>query len=221
MTTLYNEKVKCTLCEKDNQFTEIISSSKFGSPDLDTRPPEMERSTIDTWVQQCSGCGYCATNISIKHPKAHAVVIGQEYKDQFKDSNYSKLAVSFLCKAILDRESTNYSDATWALIHAAWVCDDNNHEDQAMACRKKAVDMLLLSEKHKQQIMDEDGASTAILVDLLRRSRLFNQAMQLIAKRLNQNSNDTIIRMLEFHIQLLDKKDSSCHTIAEAFSRSR
>ena len=216
MTTLHNEKVICSLCDKENEFTEIMSTNQFGSPDLDTRPPEMKRSTIYTWVQQCSGCGYCASNISIKRPEAQEVVIGHEYKNTLKDPSYSKLAVSFLCEAILDKESNNYFDATWALIHAAWVCDDNNHEEQAMACRRKAVDMLKLAEKHSQQVRDHDEANTALLADLLRRSRLFDQARQVISKKISQISNDTIARILDYQIQLLDKNDSSCHTIAEA-----
>ena len=216
MTTLHEEKFICSLCGKENEYTGIGSTNQLGSPDLDTRPPEMQRSTMFTWVQQCSGCGYCASDIGINGSEVQAVVIGDEYKDQLKDSNYSKLAVSFLCKAILDRESKDYSDATWAYIHAAWACDDENHDKQAMVCRQKAVDMLMLAEKHSQQVMDQDGANTAILVDLLRRSRLFDQARQVILKRLSQISDDIITRILDYQIELLKINDSSCHTIAEA-----
>ena len=88
MTTQNSVTIICTLCNKENEFTEIMSSNEFGSPDLDTRPPEMMRSTIFTWVQQCSRCGYCASNISINRPKAQDVIIGQEYKNQLKDQKF-------------------------------------------------------------------------------------------------------------------------------------
>lgn len=216
MTTLYEEKIKCCVCGTKNKFTGIGSTNAFGSADLDTRPPEMKRSTIFAWIQRCSGCGYCASNISLPHEGAKSIVGRIEYKEQLEDSSYSDLAKSFLCKAMIDRESKDYSGATWALIHASWVCDDSDHASQAKLCRKKAVDMFAIAEEQGQQVLKQEGANTAILVDLLRRSGQFEQARQVIEKQRGRISDDIIASVLEFQTVLIDKKDLTCHTIYEA-----
>ena len=144
------------------------------------------------------------------------MVISQEYKDQLNDPTYPKLAASFLCKAILDRESKDFAAATWALIHAAWACDDSDHAEPAMACRQKAADMLVIAEEHSQQVANQDGASTAMLVDLLRRSGQLEQARITIAARRSSITADIIARILDFQTGLLDRNDISCHTMVEA-----
>jgi hypothetical protein len=217
MTTVFEEKVHCILCGKKTEYTFISSTNTFGgSPDLDTRPPKSKRLTIFAWVQRCPKCGYCAWDISNARPEAQAVIIGQEYKDQLNDPAYPELAISFLCKAILDRETKEFAAATWALIHAAWVCDDSDQTEEAMACRQKAADMLLIAEEHNQQVARPDGVSTAILVDLLRRSGQFEQARKTIGARRRIITEEPVARIMDFETDLLDRNDIACHTIAEA-----
>ena len=162
MTTHYREAVRCSVCGVQNEFTGIGSTNAFGSSDLDGRPPEMHRSTMFAWVQRCPDCGYCASDLSISHPKAQEVMGREEYRDQMNDPAYPELANSFLCKALVDRESKEFAAATSALVHAAWACDDSHKGDQATACRKRAADMLRVAEEHGQNVADESGASTAM-----------------------------------------------------------
>jgi hypothetical protein len=76
--------------------------------------------------------------------------------------------------------------------------------------------MLVLAEKHGQQVAAQDGASTAILVDLLRRSGRLEQARKVIVLRRDSATEDIIVRILEFQTDLIDRNDVSCHIIAEA-----
>lgn len=216
MTTVFREKVRCILCGKKTEYAFISSTNTFGgSPDLDTRPPKSKRKTIFAWVQRCPKCGYCAWDISTARQEAQAVIIGQDYKDQLSDPAYPELAASFLCKAILDRETKEFAAATWALIHAAWVCDDSDQTEEAMACRRKAADMLLIAEEHNQRVAKPDGVSTAILVDLLRRSGQPEQARKMIEARRSMITEDMVARIMDFETDLLNRSDIACHTIAE------
>jgi hypothetical protein len=194
----------------------ICSTNTFGSPDLDTRPSEMQRSTIFAWVERCPHCGYCASDVSESHPEASSVVEGEEYQDQLNDPACPELANSFLCEAIIEREAGNYAAATWALIHAAWVCDDSDLPIQATVCRHKATDMFVRAEGHGQPLTDQAGVSTAILVDLLRRSGRLIGARRVATSRREGISEDIILRILDFQAALVEKGDVACHTIAEA-----
>jgi hypothetical protein len=157
--------------------------------------------------------------VSAPRAEAAAVVSKNEYKRQLGGPTYSELANSFLCKAMVDQESKDYSAATWAFIHAAWVCDDSNQANQATMCRKRAADMLIKAEEHGQQVVEQERASTAILSDLLRRSGRLEQARQVIATRRGGINEDIIVRILDFQTALLNRNDVSCHTSAEALEK--
>jgi hypothetical protein len=86
-------------------------------------------------------------------------------------------------------------------------------------CRKRAADMLIKAEEHGQQVAEQEGASTAILSDLLRRSGRLEQARQVIATRRGGINEDIIVRILDFQTALLNRNDVSCHTSAEALEK--
>ncbi len=221
MTIVVEEKKLCGLCNSENKFRCIATTNAFGSKDLDTRPPEMQRSTMFTWVQRCSKCGYCASNVSKSRPGFEAVVNAEEYRKQLNDQAFPELANSFLCKAIIDRETNDYAGATWALIHAAWVCDDAHRPNEAAVCRHKAATMLVTAEDHGQQVGSRSGASTAILVDLLRRSGRTDDARRVIAERRAGITDDIITRVLDFQSNLIEKGDTSCYTISQALTTKK
>jgi hypothetical protein len=41
----------------------VSTTNEIGSRDLDNRPAEMMRSTIQYWICRCPKCGYCAPDI--------------------------------------------------------------------------------------------------------------------------------------------------------------
>lgn len=147
------------------------------------------------------------------------MVSGAEYRRQLNDYEYPFLANSFLCKAIVDREAREYVGATWALIRAAWACDDAERPDKAVLCRHKAANMLVSAEELGRQVADQDGVSTAILVDLLRRSGRTDDAAIAIAERRSRIAEDIILRILDFQAVLIRKGDVRCHTISEGFEQ--
>lgn len=216
MTTEYQERIRCAVCGAENEFTEIGSTNAFGSPDLDTRPPEMERSTLFASVQRCPECGFCASNVGEAPPVAKSLVRETAYQAQLNDRAYPELANSFLCKAALDKKTGGYASATWDLIRAAWACDDAEQPDQATTCRDMAAKMLVEAEKHGQQVSEQEGASTALLVDLLRRAGEYDRARECLATRRASVTEEVILRILDFQAALIAKADNSCHTIAEA-----
>jgi hypothetical protein len=131
------------------------------------------------------------------------------------------LAKSFLCQALIDSACGEFSAATWALIHAAWVCDDADALDQAAVCRQRAAKMLAVAEERGQQVAESGGWSTCILVDLLRRSGRLDDAQRVIAARRDTITEDDIVRILDFQTALLDKNDILCHTAAEALGEEK
>jgi len=218
MTTIFQGETQCGVCGKQHTVSEIGSTSTFGSPDLDTRPAEMARSTIWAHVKRCPDCGYCASNLSEVRPGAKEIVNSERYREQLTDANFPELANSFLCLAIIEQELKDFAQATWAFIYAAWACDDAKKPKQAIECRRKAAETLRIAEEQGQKIGQAAGVSTVILVDLLRRSGQAEEARKVIASRRDQKFEKLISQILDFQEKLLDKNDVNCHTIVEASS---
>lgn len=222
MTTLYQKSVTCANCQHTQMVTGIASTNSFGSPDLDTRPPEMKRSTINTWVQCCESCGYCAESLEIENVNAPSMTKSHQYQAQLREPDTPQLANYFLCKALIDQRSGDYAAATWSLLHAAWVCDDLGSEQQALQCRQDAVKMLLRAEKKKQILMNHTNEETLLLVDLLRRSHQFEQARQVIASRRKTLIEDGfLLQILDYQHQLVEAADSAAYTIEDAIEITR
>ncbi|MCS6806858.1 MAG: hypothetical protein NZ823_17170, partial [Blastocatellia bacterium] len=207
MTTFYEEMKRCAICGEQNECVGIASTSEFGSPDLDTRPPEMTRSTIFTWVERCWICGYSTSDISRASDQTAAIVRSAPYRKQLTDATLPYLANSFLCKAILDESVGDYASAGWAIIHAAWVCDDSEKPESAKECRSRAADMVLKAIEAGQEFTKQRGGEIAILVDLLRRAGRFSEAKELIARKRDEIKDDIILKVLAFQAQLITRGD--------------
>jgi hypothetical protein len=50
VTTIFEEEVTCAVCGSEQTVQEMGSTSSFGPMDLDTRPPPMQRGTMEMWV---------------------------------------------------------------------------------------------------------------------------------------------------------------------------
>lgn len=220
MTTLYKQSLRCSVCGTETEQTGIGSTNTFGSPDLDTRPPEMKRSTIHAWVQCCSGCGACADDLSKVDESARDVVKRPDYAAQLRNSEFPELANFFICKSMIDEYGGKFASATWALIHAAWACDDAKSTAQAVSCRRRAAAMLRKAEANGQEVTQQPGASTAILVDLLRRAAALDEAAGVVDQAGESFSEEIFAQMLNYQKELIEAGDLDCHTIAEALGDS-
>ena len=208
---------------------DITGTVMFCSRYLDTRPLPPDSGMLETRVRRCHECGYCASDLSTSTPGAEAVVKSEEYRRQLDDKTtgpdtppgkyepHPDLVNSFLCKSLLDISANDRAAATWSLIHAAWACDDRaDLADAAMTCRSKAADMLMSAECNGQAVGQEDGVSTAILVDLLRRSGRMDDARKVIAERRLTAPDQIIISILDFQEMLIDRGNTNRQTVAVA-----
>jgi hypothetical protein len=177
----------------------------------------MQRSTIHAWVQRCSACGTCAPDLGQASAGAEDIIQSPEYLEQLHDPDFPELANSFLCQSMIDDGRDEWTTATWALIHAAWTCDDAGHASQAATCRKRAADTLRKAEANGQSMGEQPGASTVILVDLLRRSDDLDEAAHVIEGTKGDISEEALLKILDYQTELIQAKDLGCHTIAEAF----
>jgi len=215
MTSLCKEKEKCFICGKTSEFTGVMSTSSSDLPDLDTRPSEMKRSTLQYWIRRCPSCGYCADQISHGDGKTAAIVKGEVYHQQLADPAYPELANSFLCRAMIQADVGNHAEAGWAALHAAWVCDDHK-PGMASACRSKAIQLFQGAMETGETISEETGVAEAVMADLYRRTGQFEKAQMVCLSALFKPLPELITQVLTFQKSLTEKQDEGCHTVGQA-----
>lgn len=247
MTTMANTPFQCSVCGGTTSFQTIMSTNAIGSPDLDLRPPEMQRSTMSAWVQTCPHCGYASTSIDRPTSVTKAWLSSSEYasvadvSDGTEKTPLPVLAKEFYMSSKCYLADGSLDDAVTDLICAAWACDDAG-EDAAEYARKfrllaaDAMEKMLeameaAGEQASREIAETvageaDDDQPAIistrlrLVDVLRRAGELDRAAaqcSQVKRELSAGDYDHIMAVIAAYDQdLIDKGDTSCHTVMDA-----
>jgi hypothetical protein len=215
MTTLFRETKTCFVCGNKSEHTAIGSTNSFGSPDLDLRPPEMQRSTMPHWIQRCPTCGYCAASIAEGPEIAKEIVRSPDYLAQRDDPAFPWLADNFLCSSLIQAADSKESAAGWDALHAAWTCDDQAAE-KAEFCRRKAIVLFIAARAKGQPFAKERTTEDLLLADLYRRSTQFDEVEGVCANGLAQRPHQLMAVVFLAQRQLARGRDSKRYTVADA-----
>lgn len=145
MTTFASQSVACGKCGHVFNHPTLASTYTFGSPDLDTRPPELQRSTMHAWIQRCPFCGYCSRDVAEFDHRLRPVLESTEYRSQLTDAVYPELTSIFICAGMLAEAAGRQADAGWAYLHAAWTLDDAKSSPEFGAGKLPTKFLLLLA----------------------------------------------------------------------------
>jgi hypothetical protein len=223
VTTIFQEEVNCGLCGHRQVMDEIGSTNSFGAMDLDTRPPEMRRSTMAYWVHECEECGYVAPELEKAAATDAQRVATTDYRQALGRGDRAKLANRFVCRALLEEAAGDLVSAGWRRLHAAWACDD---EDQAEEARVQRLAALELFERGRAgglpAMKSTAGGDEVLLADLARRAGQFEQALAYCAAGLALPEVPAFVNsLLMLQQDLVRARDTSCHTVAEAEATPR
>ena len=97
----------------------------------------------------------------------------------------------------------------FALLNAAWACDDEGDLENAIICRKKSLEFL-------DVLISENKESYGLMVqkaDILRRSGEFDA---LIKEYENAEYPDELLnKIISFQLEKARIKDDGCYTVAD------
>jgi hypothetical protein len=148
------------------------------------------------------------------------VVVSDSYRSQLHDPFYPDLANRFLCNAIVNIASGDDGDAGWGCVCAAWVCDDEGAVDAARVCRARAADYFREAEEFDDEFLPDMAQRCALVADLLRRSRQYDAAELAYAEGLAAGAEEPLRSVLRFGLELVERDDDGCHSVAEALAWS-
>ena len=226
MTEMMQIEMECSVCGKTSEQWVLLSSNKFGYQDLDTRPPEMYRSTMKTWILECPHCGYVAKNLKEELKINEEYLKSNEYKT-CNDINFkSDLSKIFYKKYLIDSEKFEDKDAYFALLHCAWACDDAKDLEKSKYIRQLAIELVDKIIKDNKNINDNvetkqdfrrksNDVDNFIVMkaDLLRRIGEYDQLIK-DYERLTLK-DELLNKIIKFQVEKAYEKDNKCYTLEE------
>ncbi len=215
-TTLREVDKICALCQTRSTQTEVTSTNRMGYPDLDLRPPEMMRSTIEYWVQECPACGYCSEDIAAAGEGAETTIKTDAYRARLNDPDLPRLANRFLCLNLVREAAGKKNGAVYAAMCAAWACDDANNVAGACDARRLAIQEIKTIKDGGNSYMKQTGGDELLLADLARRCGDFEEARNWTEQGLGLNTEELVHKLLLYEKELATAKDPAAHTIEKA-----
>ena len=212
MTTVMPGTSRCFICGSENEYHVLASTNSFGPTDLDTRPPEMKRSTMPYWVHTCPACGYTAVDVSDETTVGKAFLETEAYRTCDGIRFKSDLAKQFYRHSLILSAEGNDEDAFWALLYAAWASDDKKDKAGAAAAREKAIgiaDQLL-----EAGVPDWEDTLSLIRADLLRRISRFDQLLEEYGTV--TFDGELTNQIIAFEKELARRKITKCMTAKDA-----
>ena len=203
-------QVICSICRKKSAQTVMASTNTRGTPDLDLRPPEMMRSTMAWWIQECPKCGYVSTSLDDKISIKRRWLKQNFYKNCNNRNFSSALAARFYKHYLIKAATKNAYIAFSEALHAAWVCDDAGDTENAIHCRLCALEELdkILNSVEKTEDL------VVIRADLLRRTGQFDTLITEYAG--NTFSDDVLNKITAFQIEKAKEQDTACYRVEDA-----
>lgn len=202
MTTIMPIPVKCPVCENEFEIYVLGSTNAWGAPDLDLRPPEMQRSTMDKWVHECPNCGYVTSDFKRSTEITSDFLKSDSYKN-CDDLNFKHpLAERFYRQYLITSDN---EEKFYALLHCAWACDDANDEKNAVFIRGKSLEYI-----NQFDLNDDSQIQRA---DLLRRSGQFERVIEEYSTKTFKE--DIYNKICSFEVEKAIQKDTSCYTVED------
>ena len=217
MTMLARVQIQCAVCGAINTYTDVMSTNTFGGgPDLDLRPAEMARSTMHSWVQECPKCGYVSKRISDEAHVDRLWLQSEKYLTCDGIPFVSDLAKRFYRHYLLNSRSEELGNAFYAILYAAWACDDAKDDESAKHCREIGIVLgRLLIEENCEDV----DKIKLICADMMRRAGKFDQLISTYESV--QFDDDLPNQILKFQIEKAKARDSSCYRIDDVAGGDR
>lgn len=175
------------------------------APDLDMRPGEPARSTLDQWIRVCRSCGAAAPDLARLSEREAAIVKGSGYETTPLIG--PEAALPFLKWAAICRETSNRAAEAEALLQAAWIADDTGDADAACALRRRVAALWAMA---------PDTETGLRRLDVLRRCGDFDDAERWGAELAGREMDETSRRILDYQRARIAAGDRDRHLISSA-----
>lgn len=220
MTIINPTTTTCAACGAEGNQYAILSMSSFGWPDLDLRPPEMRRSTMFAWLEDCPSCGFVAADIAVITDGERLAMGESGWQSLVVGRESGGLANRFRRRAFIEERSGKAGRAAFRTLCAAWVADDEDDLEAARAHRTEAARLFIAALNADPPPGAGDATDWTIqLVDVLRRLGRWEEAAD-YCQRLIGHHVAKVDAIGRFQARMIDEGDDRRFTMAIAMEEA-
>lgn len=184
----------------------------------------MERTDALYNVQKCTKCGFVAYDLSGETKIKKEFLNSIQYKNCDQIEFMSEFSKMFYRMHLIDIEEGNSRSAFWSLMRCVWSIDDVNDTNNSIEIRKKCLQLFdtLNKEEYEPQL-------NLVKLDLLRRSKQFDECMEFIKELKGNNEilsaiyektpKDIVDKIIKLQEKLCIDKDDRCYDIEGELSK--
>ena len=210
MSSFVKKTVTCVCCGKKYETNILKGYSTIGNSciDLDTNP---HSPAVYERVLICPNCGYAtAEPYTAISEEVKSLVKEDRYQEILKSKQYDDICKGLLLAGYLSVKSRNVKEAGYNYLLAYWYMKENGISEFEKA-RGKAIKNF-----ERYLIKTPDLEVAMILVDLLRQSEQFSEAMETLTSLERYIANNNMLKEVSlFEEKLIKSKDSKSHRIEE------
>lgn len=201
--------VNCMMCGAEVEVKHSLSNVEILDTDLDLRPRGVARLTEKNSVQFCPNCGYATFDLEKDITYGRRELLqSPEYTEVFHDELLKEDIKKFFLLGLTLDAVDEFQRSANQFLRASWCADDAGNKEWMIKSKKRAIGEYL-----KSDFTWKNAQVIAIVVDCYRRIGEFDEAIAIIDKFGLDNVSDIVIkRVLEFQIELCNKKDDAVHT---------
>jgi hypothetical protein len=214
MTTFASQELICNSCGARSSQTVVLSTNSFGTPDLDSRPPEAARSDL-LGIQRCQSCGYCAPDIS-EGLDGTGASLESANRSAVASSAGPLLARQWNSWSLVNERAGDRCAAGWASLRAAWASDDARDELAAQAHRALALDHLSACVEAGDPITKDTATQELVLLDLHRRLGHDAETLGIAELFAARTMPDHVRAIAQFQTALIQRHDLRCYSVRDA-----
>lgn len=212
MANYRERKRTCAVCGKKHLYRFPAFGRRDAGPDpyLDLRLPMIDRDGMERLVQECPFCGYAAKDVNRPTQVTREYLGSEEYRTCGGLCFGEPLAGRFYRQHLILLRDEKFSEAFFALLRAAWLCDDDGEAANAAACRRAAADLM------EREILPNERTDVYELLyaDVLRRSGQFEKLVDQFSEI--RPETEDYRRLIVFEYVLAEKQNDGCYTIKDA-----
>ena len=211
MSTVYSKEVKCPACGKISMQQFLGSTNTMGPCDLDFRPAEMARDTMEYWIHECPECGFVTSNFEDEGVNPKFLTTGK-YRTCDGISFKSGLAAMFYRAGLISEELGYMGDAARDFKCASWACDDAEDEENAVKCRDRVIDAIdRLPEQLRIEEREKYEAYLAVQADMLRRNGRFSEVFDRFDSARKEIEKEEYRKMIEMQLYMAYRKKTDIY----------
>lgn len=210
-----NEKiiVKCAVCGEEFETLKPSEWADSKIKNLDGRPYETDKFTVESTVICCPKCGYVSFDITKSLIESSSFITTKEYKSIISNARLPKKVNKFLALGYIFESQNKFFHASHAYLCACWLLEDELRKKEEQIMLEKTAHCMLKYINSASFKKHPDNSMILSIIDVLRRIGKFKSAIKLADFALKEPNIGKFLKEFLVEKEYCYNEDTNSHEI--------